>query len=421
VTARPTGTQEHEADDRRTAARELLMHPVLTLARQPDQLIQVRRHASQLKRMFTATLGYQLVVEPTFARLLKTPLSPDTAVRPARTHTDKPFTPRTYMYLALVCASLLASTTADQVLMNALVEQVRADAVTAGVAVADSMSERRDLVRAIGLLIEWGVLSETDGSVAGWENRQDEALLDVHRPLLPHLLSRSLSGVEAPGGLLDGSSGDTAEPEQPRRSLRRKLVENPLVRRDDLTDSERDVLSRERRDVTRMLDESFGLTVEARAEGVLAYDADEKLSDVAFPGTGTVAHVALLLINALADDLSANAADTVVTKGRTVPGALAPWAAVDSNIDLLIEQYGKAFGDGYRSDPASLKTAVVGLLESMSLAASSDGGLVLHPATARYRPEPHRAPVRTRAMRRLEEEDPYTLFPAQPDHRGEST
>ncbi|WP_255432593.1 TIGR02678 family protein [Amycolatopsis sp. WAC 04197] len=388
------GSREHEADDRRTAARELLMHPVLTAARHPDLLIQVRKHAPQLKRMFAATLGYQLVVEPTFARLLKAPLTVDAPVRPARTRTDRPFTPRAYRYLALVCASLLASTTADQLLMSALAEQVRADAVTAGVTVGDSTTESREFVSAIYLLVDWGVLTETDGSVAGWETRQEEALLDVHRPLLPHLLSRSMTDI-----------GGAVELEQPRRGLRRKLVENPLVRREELTEGERDALSRERRELTRMLEESFGLTVEARAEGVLAYDVEEKLSDVVFPGTGTVAHVGLLLVNALADDLEAKAADTVLLQGRIVPGVFVPWAVVDSNIDLLIEQYGKAFGKAYTQDPAMLRREVALLLESLSLVVITEEGLVLHPASARYRPEPHRAPARTRAMRRLDDGD----------------
>ncbi len=394
------------------------MHPILTSARHPEKLTQVRKHAVQLKRMFTTTLGYQLVVEPTFARLLKTPLSPATSTRPAKSHTGRPFAPRTYTYLALVCAGLLASTTADQILMSALVEQVRADAVTAGIEVEDSIAERRDLVRAIGLLVEWGLLTETDGSVAGWETRQDEALLDVHRSLLPHLLTRSMSDVVSPSQLIGGSHGDAAGAEQPRRGLRRKLVENPLARREDLTESERDVLSRERRELTRMLDESFGLIVEARAEGVLAYDVEERLSDVAFPGVGTVAHAALLLINALADDLTAKAADTVVVRGRTVPGVFVPWRVVDSNVELLIEQYGRAFGSGYTADPSVLRAEVVRLLESMSLAVSMEGGLALHPATARYRPEPHRAPARTRAMGRLDEDSQEALFPVEPDPRG---
>ncbi len=44
------------------------------------------------------------------------------------------------------------------------------------------------------------------------------------------------------------------------------------------------------------------------------------------------------------------------------------------------------------------------LLESMSLARSLPEGLVLHPAAARYRPEPHAQP--TRAARRLADPPP---------------
>lgn len=386
------------------------MQPVLTAARHPEQLALVRKHSPQLKRMFTTMLGYQLVVEPTFARLLKAPLSADTVPRPALTRNDKRFTARTYSYLALVCASLLAPQTGDQVLMSALVEQARADAVTAGIALADDLGASRDLVRAVDMLVDWGVLTETDGSVAGWETRQEEALLDVHRPLLPHLLSRALSGFDSPAALLDGAQSDPLEPEQPRRSLRRKLVENPLVRREDLTDAERDVLSRERREVARVLDESFGLVLEARSEGVLAYDPDEAVSDVAFPGSGTVAHAALLLVNALTDEARPTAGDTATFASRTVPGVRVPWSAVEANIDLIIEQYGSAFAKGYVEKPSSLMQEAVLLLESVSIVVVDEDGLVLHPAAARYRPEPHRAPTRTRAMRRIGDQQTPTLF-----------
>ncbi|MBB4906239.1 DUF2398 family protein [Actinophytocola algeriensis] len=199
MTTTTTGTREHRADSVRAAARVLLMTPVVTSARHPETFALIRGHASDLRRLFNRVLGYQLVVESTFARLRKPPLSDDTVVRPARTGNDRPFSSRTYTYLALVCASLLSPGTGDQVLMNSLVEQVRADAVTAGVTAEDTIVERRHLVRAIGLLVDWGVLTETDGSVAGWENRQEEALLDVNRPLLPHLLTRALRDVDGSG------------------------------------------------------------------------------------------------------------------------------------------------------------------------------------------------------------------------------
>lgn len=117
-----------------------------------------------------------------------------------------------------------------------------------------------------------------------------------------------------------------------------------------------------------MLDESFGLVVEARAEGALAYDVDEELSDVRFPGSGTVAHAALLLVNALADELRQTAESATVVDGHTVPGALAPWSLVASTTELLVEQYGGTFAKQYATNADLLQSEVVGLLASMCLA-----------------------------------------------------
>lgn len=193
--------------------------------------------------------------------------------------------------------------------------------------------------------------------------------------------------------------GDTAE--QPRRSLRRKLVENLLVRREDLTDAERDALSRERTELTRVLEDSFGLILEVRLEGALAYDPDSELSDLLFPAGGTVRHAALLLLNALIDDLKVASDSKVIIDGRDVPGALAPWTLVRTNIDLLLTQYGGAFSGAYSADPEQLQRDVVSLLDALSLTRSLPDGLALDPAAARYRPEPTRAPAPTRAAQRL--------------------
>ncbi|MCP2273131.1 TIGR02678 family protein [Actinokineospora diospyrosa] len=397
------------------------MHPIITAAERPEDLALIRGHAAELKTMFKRTLNYQLVIESGFARLLKTPLSQDTVVRPALATNGTEFAPRTYAYLALVCASLLSPNTGEQVLMSELVEQVRADAVTAAIAIDDTTAEQRHLVRAISLLVTWGVLSEVDGSVAGWEHRQDEeALLDVHRGLLPHLLTRSLRDVDDPGRLISGTPVEPLAAERPRRDLRRKLVENPLVRREDLPEAERDVLSRERRELTRVLEESFGLVLEVRAEGALAYDVDDDLSDVRFPGTGTTAHAALLLVNALTDELRPTATTTATIDERVVPGAFVSWDTAQSALDLVVEQYGSAFAKGAVADQDRLRTDVLDLLQAVSLAVVVPGGFVLHPAAARYRPEPHRAPAKTRAQRRLDDAPPALFSTGQSDHEGES-
>ncbi len=402
-------TAAHEASERRQAARALLAHPILADRRHPEEFALVRRHTAALKSSFATLLGYHLVVESSFARLIKGPPATDAPTRPARRGNGTPFTPRTYAYLALVCAGLLAPDVGEQVLLSHLVDQLRADAATAGIAVGDTLPDRRNLVAAIELLVEWGVLVETDGTVAGWGERRDEALLTIARGLLPHLLARPLHTLTGPGDLW---AADPDAPEQPRRSLRRKLVENPLLRREDLTDAERDALSRERTEITRVLEEAFGLTLEVRAEGALAYDADAELTDVAFPGTGTVRQAALLLLDALIGSLQPHAGTDAAVADRLLPGALAPWHVVDAALTDLAGRNARAWRSELVGDPGRLRADVVALLEAVSLATATDDGLVVHPAAARYRPDPQRAPAKTRARHRLDADTPAAVAPA---------
>jgi uncharacterized protein (TIGR02678 family) len=364
--------------------------------RHPAELAMVRRHAGALKSAFASLLGCPLVVESQFARLVKAPLTADTPSRPARRANGAPFNARMYAYLALVCAGLLAPDVGEQVLVSHLVEQLRADAAGTGISIDDTLPDRRNLVAAIELLVDWGVLTETDGSVAGWGERRDEALLTITRGLLPHLLARPLPGDAGPEQLW---AVDPDVPEQPRRSLRRRLVDNPLVRREDLSPGERDVLSRERSELTRLLDDAFGLTLEVRAEGALAYDADDELTDVAFPGTGTVRQAALLLLDAIIDTLRPQADTEVQVDGRLVPGVLAPWPLVTECVDELAARYARVWR---QDEPGRLQADVVALLSETALAAATEDGLVVHPAAARYRPNPQVAPAKTRSRRRLE-------------------
>ncbi|MEJ5946796.1 TIGR02678 family protein [Pseudokineococcus basanitobsidens] len=438
-------TEAHDAAERREAARALLVTPFVTASTAPQTLTLVRRHSAALRQAFATQLGCTLVVEASFARLVKAPPAPGAPSRPLR-RGDVPLAPRTYAYLSLLAAGLLAPDVGEQVLVSALVEQVRADAAAAGIEVGDSLAERRRLVAAVEVLVGWGVLTETDGSVGAWGERRDEALLTVHRPLLPHLLARPLQDALRPGAPTasrepdpgadpepaagpepEGEVGAAAEPglgaaeagtaedttaEGPdtqateaqvpgaeRRSLRRRLVEDPLVRREDLSPGEADALSRDRRDLGRVLDDLFGLTLEVRAEGALAYDPDGEVTDVVFPGPGTVRQAALLLLDALLDRTRPEAGTTALVDGRERPGVLAPWALVDEELTDLAGRNAAAWAEALATDVPRLRSEVVTLLESLSLARSTDAGLVVHPAAARYRPDPQRAEP-TRARRR---------------------
>lgn len=391
-----TSTGGHESDERREAARALLVNPMLAARGHADELALVRRHATALKSSFATTLGYHLIVESRFARLVKAPLSAEAPTRPARRSSGAEFTPRAYVFLSLVCAGLLAPDTGEQVLLSNLVVQLRVDAAAAGISVDDAIGDRRLLVATVGLLVDWGVLVETDGTLAGWGERREEALLTVTRGLLPHLLARPLHTLTAPDELWQEPAG----PVQPRRSLRRKLVENPLVRREDLTEAERDVLSRERTELTRVLQEAFGLTVEVRADGALAFDAAGDLTDIAFPGPGTVRQAALLLLDALVDTIRPAAGAQTVLAGQIVAGFLAGWDQVDDLLADLIARYRRVWSEDLVADITKLRAEVVATLSAMSLANAADHGLVVHPAAARYRPQPQRFPAKTQARTR---------------------
>ncbi|MFG2994861.1 TIGR02678 family protein [Streptomyces sp. NPDC048257] len=383
-------TAAHAAAERREAARALLQSPVLTVERHPQELALVHRHVPALMQTFFRLLGYRLVVESGFARLSKTPLGPQEGpVRWVRTGKKGVLDSAAYPLFCLACAALLAPGTGEQILISGLVEQIRADAAAASVPIADDRAGHRRLAHVLGVLVAWGVIQETDGTVGAWRESSDEALLTINRPVLPHLLVRRL-----PPGAVDVSGLWSQEPagEEPRRSLRRKLVENPLVRREDLSEAERDVLSRERADLTRQLEENFGLSVEVRLEGALAFDMDGDLSDVEFPGTGTVRQAALLLIDALLDIGRPSAGQQARVGGRTVAGLGCTWEALDTELSALVSRYKKAWAAEYVGDLGRLRSEVVGLLESVSLVETDDEGVVVRPAAARYRPEPRRMP-----------------------------
>lgn len=373
-----TTTLAQDADTRRSLARLLLTHPILTTARYADEVALVRRHATALKSMFAGQLGYPLIIESTFARLVKDIPDPAAPPRPLRrVSDDRPLTARGYVHLALVCAALLAPGTGEQILISALVDQVRADAADQSLMITDAVADRRQLVAVLSLLIDWGILTEADGSVVAWgERSQDEALLSINRAVLAHVLPGQLYRYETPAASLVPADDD-----QPRRRLRRKLVEHPVLLRQDLTDAELDVLSRERTDLTRQLYENFGLVLEVRAEGVLAYDPAGELTDIEFPGGGTLKQAALLLLDELITSL------TPESGGPTAGPVVVPWETVDTNLARVLNRHHRAgWRADYRSDPDLLRDDIVSLLSALSLVDRTERGLMIMPVAARYRP-----------------------------------
>jgi len=364
--------------ERRTALRALLLHPMLTAdGPYADDLLLVRRHREHLQRLCAEGLGYRLVVEPRVARLFKSGLGRDGS-RPLRKRTTagrgRPFEPRAY---ALLCLTLAALTRCpNQLLLDELVAQVRSAVADAGLAVdLDTVADRRALAAALGALLELGVLVERDGDLARWaEDGATQSLLDVRRERLRLLLSVGVSGAEGPGDLLDAGALPSAAGGA-RVVVRRALVESPVLLTEDLTADQVEWWSRNRHREAEWFRDHVGLELELRAEGALAVDPDETLTDVAFPGTGSSRHAALLVLERLVGEVRVAARDGAQT------WAALPEGAVRRAVEAVAAEHGRGLRKAH-ADVDVLQADVVEVLTDAGLL--RDGAL--HAASARYAP-----------------------------------
>lgn len=371
-----------DAAERQDAVRLLLRHPLVTAdGPQADGFRLVRRHREALSRDFRQLLGYRLVVEAGFARLYKAGLGPGRG-RPLERTSGTPFSPRAYAYLALCCSVLL--TGRQQMLLSALVEQVRHAGTEAGLAWGDdSLADRRAFVAALRQLVAWGVLAEDDGTVAAYaDNAGAEALLFVRRDLVRHLLAVPLREVDHPDELvaLAAQPGPGAGA---RHRVRRLLVEEPAVMVDDVDDESWAWLRQSQRREARTFDEVFGLQLEIRAEGVAAIDPRDELTDCAFPRGGTLGHAALLTVAALSERLR-----PVVTGRDVAPASVAvPQGMLDDIVAELLERHSGRWSSEFTEHPCRLPRAVEDLLVAMGLLRRHGRELVLNAIATRYAPE----------------------------------
>jgi uncharacterized protein (TIGR02678 family) len=383
-------------------ARTLLRRPLLRLGGPDGELLPlVYRHRVVLGEMFTALLGYRLVVERKFARLYKAGPGADS------TRGVPELSPRGYAYLALTMAALTG--TGRQVLLSRLVSDVRASAVEAGITVVDTISDRRALTAALRHLVALGVLAETEGTVtSASQDAPAEALITIETDLLGQLLAGPIADAAQAADLVT-----LAARTAPRRVdflVRRKLIESPVVLYADLAEDEREWLLRNQRRESYLLERCFGLFTETRLEGILAADPEEYLSDVMFPGTSTVARIGLL---ALPDLLAPQFSESEVDGEAARPDGRRPVTAdrVREVCERLVADYPAAWSRQAGEDLDGLVAEVLALFVHMGLAVPRDGDWLLSPAAARWWPEPDGDPEREVAEVPAEPEVPgWSLF-----------
>jgi uncharacterized protein (TIGR02678 family) len=381
-----------EAEETSRAIRLLLAHPLLTVTSDPTGFDLVRRRRDALTRWFEEHCGWRLIIEARdgYARLLKVRPEID-ATRPLRRErsTRAPFDRRRYTLLAIVCAELLATPVTT---IGLLADRVsHATAAEPGIETFQTSrrGERAAFVDALKLLERAGALRALDGTAESYlDSDTAKVLFQVDTTLLLRLLAapRAPSTVDpddlaadltaltresrygaAPEG---GDVGDAQRNLWLRHSITRRLLDDPVVYRDELTEAQLGYLaSPTGRRLARQAAEQAGFGFEERAEGYLLVDPDGLATDQRFPDDGSHPKIAALL---LLDDL-------VSADGPVRNADLAGRAAA------LLERF-PSWAKNYRSEDGAARLAAdaVDVLCAFKLAAREDGAVRARPAAARF-------------------------------------
>ncbi|MFN2488713.1 MAG: TIGR02678 family protein [Actinomycetota bacterium] len=375
------------AAERRRATRLLLRHPYVTPERpDADGFALVRKHADGLISFFATQLGYRLFVEPDLARLHKTSPFGFGSVRPLLTRSGQNFDPRRYSLLCLVLAAL--ERVESQISLSQLATGVQlltaSDDELTGFD-PDRYPERRAFVHAVQAVADLGAITLRDGDEEGFARGGGDALYDVNPRLIAQLLAASVrpSTANDPAALApDPYPGtDEGRARRARHSLMRRLVEEPVVYLDELTEHELAYLRVQRHTMIRNLEEWCGFEVEVRAEGLACIDLDEHVTDLRFPSHGTVAHAALLV------------SEELTHRARTHPGnGLVARKEVTSIIRRLATEHRAHWRADVAQDggPERLAEEAIDYLSAFSLVQANRLGVTARPALARFRAIPSR-------------------------------
>ncbi|MFI7612497.1 TIGR02678 family protein [Nonomuraea terrae] len=381
-----------EKEEIARAIRTLLGRPLVSRHDDPAAFDLIRKRRRPLVQWFDYFCGWRLVVEPRqgYARLVKVRSEP-AATRPARRRraTGAPFDRRRYTLLCLCAAELLAAPVTTIGMLARRVAQ--AAAVEPGVPAFDPVrnDERAAFADALKLLEHYGALTAMDGVTDSYLGDEDaKVLYRVDTTLVIRLLAAPVPPSRAdarglPGSLTTesryggeeqgGEQTATQRALQTRHSLIRRLLDEPVVYRHELTPAEAAyAASATGRRLIRRAAEEAGFVLEERAEGLLLVDADAIATDTRFPDDGGHAKVAALLL-----------LDLLVTAGPVTTARLDAEAA-----DLLrrFPQWAKA----YQSDGGGPRLAADALevLTLFGLARRTGERVAALPAAARYRVDP---------------------------------
>ncbi len=388
---------DREMTEIRDAVTALLRRPLLTFEAAPVEFPKVRRHQTSLKEWFAEELGYRLIVDSEFARLLKVPPPVTGANRVLTTPSGAPFTSLHYALFCLVLAVLERS--GDQTTLEAIAKdlQLRVAEIEGFFLDFDRAAHRRAFVQAVRTLVDLTVLRLLDGDEERFARGEKggDALYRVEHRRRACLLScgTSPSAAESPADLTREEYPPTAEggTRRHRHRIMRMLVEEPVLYLEDLSEDERLYLRRQRSRVEDHLDRVCGLEIEVRAEGIVPVDVSGRAGAGSFPASGTVSHAALLLVEALCRRArGAGGSGEKAAGGPPRDAGFVPMSDTEAAVTLaeLSEEYGKWWRADAREEggAARLAAEALELLAAFRLVARREGGVVPLPAIARFVP-----------------------------------
>lgn len=384
--------KQHQQDELRAAFRALLVSPLMPPAH--PEFGAVRRNADHLRDWFAREAGWPLYCERDGVRLHK---RPGTLLDETRGLID--FDKRRYVLFSLACAVL--ERTEGQVTLRLLGAELLALASDPMLEsrgftfTLTSQHERRELVAVCKTLMHYGILSRVVGdedayvqSVSG----EGDALYDIQR----RMLAGVLSAVRGPStwpidelpttlderlhALVDEHVPDSDEGRRTalRHMLARRLLDDPVVYFEELSDEARSYFLTQRGPLASRLAEAIGLTPEQRAEGVALVDEEGEVTDISIPAEGTESHATLLVAEHLCERQAAS-------RAANLPLAIA-LEDVARYLAEARERHGKLWRRSAREAGSEIELAEIALrnLELLHLVRLAGGTVKPMPALARF-------------------------------------